>query len=87
MAIDADDLQDIMRTFIQYRDKITKEHKVGGKPRSNTLSENSANTKPMNQRQLALVGNSLNLKRGFAPEPNSDLTLKEYFFDKLASKS
>ena len=50
VAIDKNDFHEVIMKFIQWRERVIKEHKAGGKPKSNALSEVSVNTKPMNQR-------------------------------------
>lgn len=87
IALDKDDILEAMKIFIQWRAKARKDHKGSGKPKSNALSEASESTKPINKRMIGLVPNALNQKRSTAPEPKSDLSFKQYFFDKLASKS
>lgn len=42
VAIAKDDIQEAIKIFIQWRDRVIKEHRAGGKPRSNALSEESA---------------------------------------------
>jgi hypothetical protein len=87
VTIAKEDIQEAIQIFIRWRERVIKEHRAGGKPKTNALSEVSANQKTPNSRLMALVPNALNQKRSVAPDLNSDLSLKEYFFDKLASKS
>jgi hypothetical protein len=48
VAIAKDDIQEAIKIFIQWRDRVIKEHRAGGKPKSNALSEVSANQKTFN---------------------------------------
>ena len=42
VTIAKDDYQEAIKIFIQWRDRVIKEHRAGGKPKSNALSEVSA---------------------------------------------